>query len=241
MTRLRLASLAVAAAATLSLAGCASVGDYIGIPGTGYPAGGAPGTGYPPPQSYGQTIFGDVQAVDHPNRRFVLVDQGSGYNAGSRVEVHYDQNTVAYYNGQQVALTGLEPGDRVQVQYVSSNGRVWARSVQVTQDVRSGGQYGGQPGGQYGGQYGQQATVEGAIGYVDARSMTIGYTRGGYTGTQERVRYDANTIVEYRGQRYQPANLERGDTVRMQLRQPAYAGGDWYASAITVMVSARER
>lgn len=226
----------VALAASLGLSGCMTMGGGLGYPGGGgnvggqYPGGQYPGTGqgYPQP-GYGQAISGNVDGVDHANARFMLRQDG-GYGAsGSRVEINYDRNTVLYYNGQQQSPAGLENGDRIRVDAAQSNGRWWARSIVVLQDVRGG--YGGQPA------YG--TAMAGSVTYIDARNRLINFTQGGYSGSNQRVRYDDYTVVEYRGQRYRVEQLERGDVIRIEGR--AIGGNDFLAQRIIVETSVSER
>ena len=231
MTRLRTSLSAVAAlAAALSLSGCMSVGGLGGYPGGsgGYPGGQYPGQGYPPSQpGYGQAITGNVDGVDHANARFMLRSDGGYGSSGGRIEMYYDRNTVASYQGRQVAPNGLENGDRIRVEAVQSSGRWWARSIEVLQDVRGGGSpiY--------------SNTLGGAVTYIDTRNQVINFTRGGYSGSNDRVRYDQYTVVEYRGQRYQVSQLERGDVIRIEGR--AVGNGEYLAQRIIVDTSVRER
>lgn len=224
---------AVALAASLGLSGCMSIGGLGGYPGEGgYPGGQTPypgsGQGYPP-GGYGQSITGNVDGVDHGNARFMLRQDG-GYGAsGSRVEINYDRNTVLYYQGQQQSPAGLENGDRIRVQATQSNGRWWAQSIEVLQDVRGGS--GGGP------VYGN--VMAGSVTYIDTRNRLINYTQGGYSGSNQRVRYDDYTIVEYRGQRYRADQLERGDVIRIEGR--AIANNEFLAQRVIVETSARER
>ena len=202
----------LAAPALLLLGACASVGDY----GTGYPD-----RGYPQ-QASRQDLVGEVRNVDHGNRRFLVQEQNGG-----RADIVYDDRTRLVYQGRQQAVAGLEPGDRVRV-LASRDGGLWrAEDIEVLQDARGGGSNDG---------YGTER--RGAISYVDARAREIRYTEGGYTGGEQRVGYDSRTQVEYRSQRYPIDALERGDLVRISLRQ-----GDrgWVADRILVEVSARER
>lgn len=231
MTRLRTSLSAVAAlAAALSLSGCMSVGGLGGYPGgsSGYPGGQYPGQGYPPSQpGYGQAITGNVDGVDHANARFMLRRDGGYGSSGGRIEMYYDRNTVASYQGRQVAPNGLENGDRIRVEAVQSSGRWWARSIEVLQDVRGGGSpvY--------------SNTLGGAVTHIDTRNQVINFTRGGYSGSNDRVRYDQYTVVEYRGQRYQVSQLERGDVIRIEGR--AVGNGEYLAQRIIVDTSVRER
>ena len=214
----RLASGCVAIATALLFSGCMTTDGYGGYP---------PGGQYPQqpyPGQSGNQVVGTVQAVD-PNGR-LLLDSDGGYGGGSRIEVMFDQRTQLYYQGQSYPVAGLEPGDRIRIDATQSGGRLWARSIEVLQNVRDG------QGGQYGNQLG------GAVSFVDARARVIAFTSGGYSGATTQVRYDDRTVVEYRGQLFRPENLERGDVVRIQARQ---WGNEWLAERIVVETSARER
>jgi hypothetical protein len=46
------------------------------------------------------------------------------------------------------------------------------------------------------------------------------------------VHYDAQTVVEFQGRRYQPENLEQGDVVEVSVRD---SGGQLMAEQITVV------
>jgi len=219
---------AVALAAVLLLAGCA----------TGY-GGGYPGSGYPGGQSGGygtQRLVGTVLDVDPYNGRLRIGDDRHG---GSRpLEVRFDRNVLVVYRGQQVAVDGLERGDRVSMEVESSGGRYWARRIEVVQNVREGygsDRYGGDPygGGSYGG-----GNLEGAVDYIDAQRRMIVLTRGGYSGSRETVYYDGNTLVDYGGRQYRPEQLERGDVISIQARR---LNDGWLAERIRVEVDVRSR
>ena len=98
---------------------------------------------------------------------------------------------------------------------------------------------GGNPpyGGGYGGAY---ADLGGAVTFVDTRNQTIQFTRGGYSGAAQQVRYDNYTIVEYQGRQYRPENLQRGDSVRIVLRN-TQAGSGQVADRVIVEVAAGTR
>jgi len=219
---------AAALAAVLLLAGCAT-GYGGGYPGSGYP-GGQPG-------GYGsQRLVGTVQEVDPYNGRLLIGDDRYG---GSRpAEVRFDRNVLVVYRGQQVAVDGLERGDRVSIEVQSSGGRYWARRIEVVQNVREGygnDRYGSDPysGGYYGG-----SNLEGAVDYIDAQRRMIVLTRGGYSGSRETVYYDGNTVVDYGGRMYRPEQLERGDVISIQGRR---LNDGWLAERIRVEVDVRSR
>lgn len=228
-----LGSLAVAA--TLLLSGCVT-GGYPGGEG-GYPGAGYPGNERPYPDAgypggYGsQRLLGTVQDIDLNNGRLMMsADAGSSSSGGygtSRVEVYFDRNTQLVYQGRQQAIEGLERGDRISIDAVQSQGRLWARRIEVVQNVREA------PGGSY---YGGE--LRGAVSFVDPRSRRITMTRGGYSGERTQVYYDERTQVEYRGQWFRPEQLDPGDVIRVQARP---MGNDWIAEHIWVEVDTRSR
>lgn len=216
------------AALLLTLAGCVT-GGYG--PGGGYPqAAGYPGQSYPDERGL-QAVTGTVEGIDLNGQRLALVAQSSPYGGGSRVEVYFDRDTRLFYQGRAQAIEGLERGDVVRVEALQSGGRLWARSIEVLQNVRER---------QGGGAYGNE--LRGAIGYVDPRARLIEVDGGGYAGSYRsgpvRVRYDERTTVDYQGRQYRPEDLERGDEVRIQARQ---SGNEWLAERIWVERSVRGR
>lgn len=214
------------AAIALALGGCATTDLGVPVPGT-YPSG---GTTYP--QQQGQMVSGQVTDVDHNNGRFMFTSDN-----GQRVELRYDQNTRAFYNGQQVNPSGLERGDRIRAEVLQTQGVWYVRQIEVTQDVR--GTQGSNP--PYGSGYGTgYADLTGAVTYVDTRNQTIQFTRGGYSGAAQQVRYDNYTVVEYQGRQYRPENLQRGDSVRITLRNTP-AGSVQVADRVIVEVAASTR
>lgn len=209
--------------AALLLAGCAT--GY----GTGYGNGyGTPGGGY---GDYGsQRVTGTVQDVDPRYGRIVLAPDDRYGNRSQRVVLRFDRNTRLFYQGRQQAVSGLERGDGIRVEVVRSNGELWARQIEVVHNVRD-----GYRGGDYGNNYGSD--LRGAVSFVDPRAGVIGITRGGYSGRREQVRYDNRTVVEYRGRRVRPEQLESGDIVSIQARR---SGNGWLAEQVTVERSVRE-
>jgi len=219
-------SKAGALAAVLLLAGCAT-GGYGGYPGGRYPDSGYP-SGYP--GGYGsQRVVGTVEDVDAYNGRLLLRAEDR-YSSGRAIEVRFDRNVLVTYQGQQVAVDGLERGDGVSIDVESSGGRYWARRTDVVRNARDG--YGGGYGDSYGGD------LQGAVDYIDAQRRLIVLTRGGYGGAREQVYYDGNTMVEYGGRMYRPDQLERGDLVRVQARR---WNNGWLAERIWVEVDVRSR
>ena len=70
----------------------------------------------------------------------LTVDNSRSYSA-QRVEVYFDNSTRLYYRGQVYPVTGLERGDQISVDAIQSNGRLWARQIEVVRNVRESGGY----------------------------------------------------------------------------------------------------
>lgn len=225
----------MALAASLLLSGCVTggyPGSDGGYPGAGYPGSDRPYPGPDYPGGYGsQRLLGTVQDVDPNQGRLMMTADAGASSAGaygtSRVEIYFDRNTQLVYQGRVQAIEGLERGDRISVDAVQSQGRLWARHIEVVQNVRD------TPGGSY---YGGE--LSGAVSQVDPRSRRITIIRGGYSGDRTQVYYDERTQVEYRGQMFRPEQLDPGDVIRIQARP---MGNDWVAEHIWVEVDARSR
>lgn len=218
-------------AATLLLSGCVT-GGYPGQSGSpdqrGYPHQGSyPGDpGYPGGHG-NERLIGSVQDLDLNAGRLRLSADTRGDGGVSPVEVYFDRNTQLVYQGRVHAIGGLERGDRISVDAVQSQGRLWARQIEVVQNVRD------TPGISYHG-----GELRGAVSDVDPRNRLITITRGGYRGSREQVRYDERTQVDRRGQRFRPEQLAPGDLVRIQTRP---WGDGWMAERISIEVDARPR
>lgn len=212
---------ASAFALAMALASCAS------FPGGGYGDPGGYG-GYPGRDQRMQIVSGAVDDFDARSGRLLLSSDGYPDYGTRGVEVRLDRDSRLFYQGRELDPAGLERGDRVRIEVIDDGRRLWARSIEVTHNVRDGGGY---PGGAAGG-------FEGAVRYVDLGRRVIEITRGGYAGRVEQVRYDERTRFDYRGQRVEPRQLEPGDIVRIDARQ---TGNGWLADAVWVTVDARSR
>jgi hypothetical protein len=226
-------------AAAMLLSGAFVLGGCATYPGAygGYPTGSA---GYPGSygSQYGSQVVGTVERVDRGYNRIVLVVEDGYGRRGQQVAVQYDQRTRLIYQGRQHAVEGLERGDVIRIDTARSGNRLYARNIEVLRNIRESGYYGGGYGQDpyaQGGGYGMQE-LRGRIAYVDQRSQLIRLDSGGYGGRSETIRYDARTLVEYRGRRYQPRDLDPGDVVRIQVRR---VGNQWWAERIMVEVSVR--
>lgn len=230
----------------LSLSACVSLGgDYPsnGGYGQGYPGQTYPNNGYPTNAPL-QSESGTVDATDSQSARFRLRT-----TRGALLDMVYDGNTRLIYQGQQMDPAGLERGDGIRVQFRSlGDGRYYVQDIDVVSNVRGNT---GAVGGAYGGSYNgarPPATLDGITGAVarnDTSAKVLEYTRGGFTGTREYVRYDDYTLVEYQGsrtapngQRYSATQLEAGDMIRIDGRR---MGNEVLAERITITQSAQAR
>lgn len=87
------------------------------------------------------------------------------------------------------------------------------------------------------------AEIRGTVDYVDTQNRFVQLTnvtnyrtnladQGYGGGDTARVYYDQQTTVSYQGQNYEPAALERGDQVAVQVRQN---GNQLFATAMSVL------
>lgn len=166
---------------------------------------------------------------------------------GDTVALSYDDSTVVRYQGRTFLPGDLERGDRIQARFERNGDYLLAQRIDVLYDVSSGpggpmgpgnGGYGDRNGGYDNGNggNGSYATdLRGTIRAVDTRNHTLEIDRsrsenrdnfnsdpGRYGDSNGYgtvlVRYDAGTTVRFQGQDYSPENLERGDVVRIQVR-----------------------
>jgi hypothetical protein len=161
-------------------------------------------------------VRGTVERVDS-RAQVVYVDSGDDpYRTGLRdtgeLALHYDDRTVVVYAGRNYRPVDLERGDRVAAEVERRDDRLLAREIEVLHDISGGGAD-------------ISDEVRGVVRHVDTRERILELERATYGGFDPRpgevlvVHYDASTTVEYRGQRYQPENLERGDEVEIEVRE----------------------
>lgn len=209
------------------LVGCAGMGDILGG-GDRSPDRRGPDDRYDPYEERVTDLRGTVERVDTRDR-FIVVDaeRTDRYNLRNEGEgevvLYYDDRTVVEYQGQTYRPADLERGDRIAATVEQSGNRLIAEQIEVTYDVTSGGVLDGDRGDRED-RYdrGDRLTeLRGVVRSVDTRNRVVEIessdTRYG-RGDVVRVDYDAETIVEFEGRRYQPDNLERGDLVEIELR-----------------------
>jgi hypothetical protein len=235
--------LAVLVAATL-LAGCGSsgVGDILG--------GGDTNRNDPYEQSI-DNVRGTVERVNTQDRTIVVDAESTSYrsnlrNGDDEIVLAYDDSTTVEFQGRTFRPEDLEPGDRILAEvspsYRSSSTPL-VEEIQVLYDVSGG--VGDNDA------YNDNDPIvdrelRGTVRYVDTRDRTVEVatsSRGFTTGTTGQsgvvvVHYDAQTVVEFEGRRYQPENLERGDEVEIEIRD---VGGRLLAEEILVVDDARSR
>lgn len=224
---------ALAAAAILSGCGSSGVGDIFG--------GGT--TTNPRNDPYEQRISdvrGTVERVDTVNRRIVVDSEetNSRYNlrnGGDELVLYYDNSTTVEHEGRTYRPEDLEEGDRILADVDQSGDRLMVQQIEVLQDVSTGTQTGSRNDDwndtdTYDDDDARTSELRGTVRSVDTRDRTLelegtrygsNFSTGSTTGSGTSVvvvHYDANTIVEFEGRRYQPENLERGDRVEIEVR-----------------------
>jgi hypothetical protein len=144
------------------------------------------------------------------SRRTIQVDPFG--NDTPPVEVAYDSGTRVEYQGRSYRPEDLERGDSVRVRTRSSASAVVADDIMVMRDANTNGMPTGQQ-------------LRGTVRSIDTNSRTIELEGVSWaqsfdtkaTENSTRVGYDANTVVEYRGKRYNISNLEPGDLVDVEV------------------------
>ena len=237
--------LAVLAAATL-LAGCGSsgVGDIFG--------GNDTSNRNDPYEQRIDNVRGTVESVNTRERTIVVDAESTGYsnnlrNGDDEVVLSYDDRTTVEFQGRTFRPEDLEPGDRILAEVspsYRSNTTPLVEEIQVLHDVSGG--IGDNDDYRDNDSYATNQDVRGTVRYVDTRDRTVevetssrSFTTGstGQSGVVV-VHYDAETVVEFEGRRYQPENLERGDEVQIDIRN---VGGRLLAEEIQVVADARSR
>lgn len=198
-------------------------------------AGGSTGGGYGT-QPGAADLVGVVMGIDTRAR---IIDLESARDRRV-VRISYDERTRVDDNGRMYGIDALRRGDNVSVQARPAGNSWYAETIRINR--ASGGYSGGTTTPTYPDQggYGNAADVVGYVGGVDLRNRTIEIDRPSYasgfnpnagTSGAVRLRYDDATVVEFRGQRYAPDSLERGDRVEVDASR---SGNELYARRIVV-------
>jgi hypothetical protein len=189
-----------------------------------YSVSGSSGTNSGPATAWDAT----VRSVNSVNRTIELVQSGREQYPFT---VHYDASTRVEFQGRSYKPEDLERDDTVQVRTRGSGNQVIADQIVVT---RNGNSSIGAPG---------QQRLRGTIGNINTATRliqldSVAFEQGqaqGFDATKNgsftSIAYDASTIVEYQGQRYNIANLERGDVVNVDVSQ---MGNGYLAKRISV-------
>jgi hypothetical protein len=198
--------------------------------GTGILGGPAPS---PAPSS--RTVSGEVERVEAYDNEIDVWTEDRRI-----VTFHYDDSTVVHYQGETYRPSALEAGDRVTARIDQlSNGDWYAGRIDVDQGRQDRqGDDGYEPDDRYPNDDpdDEVATLTGEVERIDTRDREIEIDTG-----RERVAftYRTDTVVHYQGERYEVANLERGDVVRARVERDDR--GDWVTDSITVEQSRQER
>ncbi len=248
MKIIRLTSLSTVLIAAALLTGCGSmgVGDILG---------GGSDTGTYDPYNSASDVQGTVERVDTRNR-LIVVDSDTEYRSnlrngdnryGNEVVLYYDERTSVAYGGQTYNPADLEVGDRIRADVEQTGDRLMAEQIEVLRDASTGSSSAGTNTGGIGGDL-RSDELRGTVRYLDTRNRTLevepsryssNFSTGRSTGQSNNnvlVYYDAETIVEFEGQRYSPENLERGDVVEVEVRE---LGGRLVAEEILVVGDGR--
>jgi len=98
-----------------------------------------PGAGTAATSDARNRVTGTVRNVD-PTRR--VIELGEPNDSPAQPEprtqrLSFDADTVVEYRGERYRPEDLEPGDRIEAQIETTDGTSIARTIVVTQDVRS--------------------------------------------------------------------------------------------------------
>jgi hypothetical protein len=172
-------------------------------------------------------LQGTVQNIDTA-RQTIDIDQGLSSRS---VMVMYDANTYVEHSGRRYRPEALHRGDEVNIDVRDvGRGQLVADHIQVMGNTA-------------GDRSRTVSMVRGTVRDIDLNRQTIDLdqTRLGSSFNPDNanrlmLQYDANTIVEYRGDRYSPSNIERGDVVEAEVQD---IGRRQVAQRIVVVRDAR--
>jgi hypothetical protein len=184
-----------------------------------------------PPYGTSSVVHGTVRSNDN-YARTMTVDPGYG----SSMTITYATNTPVNYNGRTYTPADLAVGDQVDVRVNDlGGGRLSAQDITVTRSTSSSGTYGS-----------QYSTIRGNVRYVDPSTRTIvidspNWMSGFQTnpGTTMTIQYSPSSQVNYQGQLYPVANLERGDVVDIQVQD--LGGSNYLAQNIALVRNVNAR
>lgn len=225
-------SFLAALVAALVLTGCGSsgIGDILG--------GSTGGSTNDPYNQNINNVRGTVERVN-TTERYIVVDAeettSNLRNGGDdEMVLYYDDRTTVEFQGRTFTPADLEAGDRILADVDSNGSRLLAEEIQVLYDVTS-----NTTDNDDNDPYDTRTQeLRGTVRYVDTGDRTLELEPSTGRSGLVVVHYDANTIVEFEGRRYQPENLERGDRVEVEVRE---SGGRMIAEEILVVGEAASR
>lgn len=156
-----------------------------------------------------ETVSATVQTVDTARNtlRLERLEYGERLQNQDRfLTVYFDRQANVEYRGQLYYPSDLEVGDELIADLRDDRGRLYLQRAEVTRSVSE-----PQP------EYADSGLMGGEIQTIDTRAQRI--TLQTSRGRLEDVFYDRNTPVYFQGRRFGPADLERGDQVRIELAQ----------------------
>jgi cold shock CspA family protein len=247
-------SFLAALTAAVLVTGCGSSG-IGGVLGGGNDSGRTTDNGtYDPYGQRANELQGTVERVNARDRYVVLDVEASRYNLRNgnegEVTLYYDDRTDVEFEGKTYQPQDLEPGDRIRAEIDNSGSRLLAEQIEVLHDATGGSSSTGVLGG-YGDDRDDRDNdsnlsddLRGTVRYIDTRDRTLEIEPSRNdsrfsTGSRSNVvvvHYDAQTVVEFQGQRYTPDNLEQGDEVEVDVRD---SNGRLMAEEIVVVRDSR--
>jgi hypothetical protein len=141
----------------------------------------------------GNQITGTVETVNTGSQQLTITQSN-----GQPITVSYDSQTRVIYQNQNYPVPALEFGDRVTANVRSTPNGYYTDSIQVDQSVSAGD-----------GATGNVHSIQGKVGYVDARNGWFTVDAGNYGTLTVSVPANARTsdLVTFQ-------NLRAGDFIR---------------------------
>ena len=178
-------------------------------------------------------LRGTVDYVDTSARWITLTNVTGNTSSmlssagSSTVRVYYDDNTEVTYNGRAYRPIDLERGDQVTVRAQEQGSTLIAQDMTVTYNA------GGMTSGTGSSPSPYTNNIRGTVRYVDNTRRTIEVDR--YGASTVFVEFNSSTPVTYSGQRYNVADLERGDEVDIRVND--LGSGRYVAQDVAVIRS----